>query len=81
LNVLFASFNFDKIEIRSKVFIRSYFKCKQLQEDPAVAWILKTKEKKSAKIRKLGFLRNDCVMCIWWGRKQKTEKKPGRNPR
>jgi hypothetical protein len=41
---------------------------------------LKTKEKNPPKTRKLGFLRNDCAY-IGWGRKQKTNEKPGRNPR
>jgi hypothetical protein len=31
------------------------------KENKAVAWFLKTKEKKLAKTRKLGFLRSDCA--------------------
>jgi hypothetical protein len=40
---------------------------------------LKNQGKKSAKTRKLGFLRNDCA--LGGGRQQKTNEKPGKNPR
>jgi hypothetical protein len=40
---------------------------------------LKNQGNKSAKTGKLGFLKKDCA--IGWGRKQKTNENPGRNPR
>jgi hypothetical protein len=46
---------------------------------PSSCMDLKNQGKKSAKTRKLGFLRNDCA--YGWGRKQKTKEKQGRNPR
>jgi hypothetical protein len=55
----------------------TYFRCKLLQENQAVAWFLKTKVKPRQN-KKPCFLRNDCAVCIGWGRKQKTNEKPGR---
>jgi hypothetical protein len=52
--------------------------CKQLQENQAVALILKIKEKNPPKQESLVFLKR---LCIGWERKQKTNEKPGRNPR
>jgi hypothetical protein len=46
----FAIFNFDNILIKSSIFILVLVSaCKQLQENQAVAWILKTKEKNPPK--------------------------------
>jgi hypothetical protein len=56
LNDFFALFNFVRIGIKSNIFIGPYFRCKQLQENQAVAWILKTKEKNLPKQESLVFL-------------------------
>jgi hypothetical protein len=61
LNGFLAIFNFDNIFLKVYFYLVLVSSCKQLQENQAVAWILKTQGKKSAKTRKLGFLRNDCA--------------------
>jgi hypothetical protein len=80
LNIFFAIFNFDNIKIKSYVSIWSLFQHVNNSKKTMELLGFKKPRKKSPKTRNLGFFRNDCAKGAW-GRKQKTNEKPGRNPR
>ena len=56
LNGFLAIFNFDNIFLKVYFSLVLVSSCKQLQENQAVAWILKTKEKNPPKQESLVFL-------------------------
>jgi hypothetical protein len=56
LNGVLAIFNFDNIFKTVYLYLVLVSACKQLQENQAVAWILKTKEKNPQKQESLVFL-------------------------
>ncbi len=68
-------------EEKKKISVWPSFQMSTNPRKPSNWLVFKNQGKKSAKIGNLGFLRNNCEVCIGWGRKQNTNKNPGRNPR